>query len=40
MVDRVIDYCETQLLWEEFLAEVERENPRQYSRYAPELRQS
>jgi flagellar basal body-associated protein FliL len=38
MVDRVIDYCETHLLWREFLAEVERENPRQYRRYERRLR--
>ncbi len=38
MVDRVIDYCETHLLWREFLAEVERENPRQYRRYEQKLR--
>jgi hypothetical protein len=40
MVDRVIDTCETHLLWEEFLAEVERENPRQYGRYERKLRPS
>ncbi len=39
MVDRVIDYCETHLLWQEFLAEVERENPRQYGRYERKLRE-
>jgi hypothetical protein len=38
MVDCVIDYCETHLLWQEFLAEVERENPRQYRRYERKLR--
>jgi flagellar basal body-associated protein FliL len=39
MVDRVIDYCETHVLWREFLAEVERENPRQYRRYERKLRE-
>jgi tetratricopeptide (TPR) repeat protein len=37
MVDRVIDFCETHLLWPEFLAEVQRDNPRQYARFEPEL---
>lgn len=33
MVDRVIDYCEPQLLFGELLAEVKNENPRQYARF-------
>ena len=37
MVDVVIDYCETRLLWSEFLAEVKQENPRQYARFEPGL---
>ncbi len=31
MVDRVIDYCETRLLFDELLAEVKNENPSQYA---------
>jgi tetratricopeptide (TPR) repeat protein len=37
MVDRVIDYCETHLLWDEFLAAVKEENPRQYARFEAKL---
>jgi hypothetical protein len=42
MIDEVIDFCETQLLWKEFLAAVAEENPRQYARfesalYSPEV---
>lgn len=37
MVDQVIDYCEIRLLWHEFLAEVEKDNPRQYTRFEPYL---
>jgi len=35
MVDCVIDYCDTQLLFDELLAEVGKENPRQYERFEP-----
>jgi hypothetical protein len=38
MVDKVITFCGTELLWDELLAEVEKENPRQYARFEPELR--
>jgi serine/threonine protein kinase len=38
MVDRVIDYCSTQFLWEALLREVAKENPRQYARFEPDLR--
>lgn len=38
MVDEVITYCGTDLLWDELLAEVAVENPRQYARFEPELR--
>jgi hypothetical protein len=37
MVDTVIDYCETRLLWPELLAEVKEVNPRQYARFEPRL---
>jgi len=37
MVEEVITYCETRLLWDELLAEVQRANPRQYERFAPKL---
>lgn len=37
MVDEVIDYCRTRLLWDELLAEVKDENPQQYARLASEL---
>jgi len=38
MIDQVIDYCRTQLLFEDLLAEVSRFNPRQYARFEPDLR--
>ena len=38
MVDEVIDYCETRLLWAELLAAVKEENPRQYARFEGDLR--
>lgn len=38
MVDVVIDYCRTQVLFEELLAEVQAFNPRQYHRYESDLR--
>jgi hypothetical protein len=37
MIDRVIDYCETRLLWDDFLEGVREVNPAQYARFAPEL---
>jgi serine/threonine protein kinase len=33
MVDRVIDFCRTQFLWEVLLSEVAKDNPRQYARF-------
>ncbi len=38
MVGEVIDYCRTQLLWDELLAEVAKAYPRQYARFEPHLR--
>jgi len=38
MVQEVIDYCAKRLLWEDLLAAVEEENPRQYRRFEPALR--
>jgi hypothetical protein len=38
MVTAVISYCEKKLLWDELLAEVAREAPRQYARFEPQLR--
>ena len=38
MVGEVIDYCRTQLLWDELLAEVAVANPKQYARFEPRLR--
>ncbi|MBN1812239.1 MAG: hypothetical protein JXA14_10420 [Anaerolineae bacterium] len=37
MVDQVIDYCGSRLLWNELLAEVKQENPRQYTQFEPWL---
>jgi hypothetical protein len=37
MVARVIEYCGEYLLWDELLAEVKEERPRQYARSAPDL---
>lgn len=37
MVDRVVDYCQTRLLWDELLAAVERTNPAQYRRFSAEI---
>jgi len=36
----VIDYCQTRLLWNELLDEIERDNPRQYARFANRVRGS
>jgi len=38
MVGEVIDYCRTQLLWDELLAEVAVVNRKQYERFEPRLR--
>ena len=38
MVDRVIDYCRTQLTWEALLAAVKEHNPAQYARFEAQLR--
>ena len=40
MVDRVLEHCETRLLWPEFLDEVKSHNPRQYARFESELRRT
>jgi hypothetical protein len=37
LVDTLIEHCQTQLLWEELLEEVQAFNPRQYERYADRL---
>lgn len=37
MVDRLIEYCQTHLLWDELLSEVQQENPRQYARFESHL---
>jgi hypothetical protein len=37
MIDRVMDYCRTQLLWSEFLDQVAKANPRQYARFERSL---
>jgi photosystem II stability/assembly factor-like uncharacterized protein len=37
MVDEVIEYCDTHLIWDELLSAVKEENPRQYRRYAEYL---
>lgn len=38
MVDHIIDYCETRLLFGELMVAIRRANPRQYSRFESELR--
>lgn len=38
MVQEVIDYCATRLLWEDLLAAVEEVRPRQYHRFEAALR--
>jgi hypothetical protein len=40
MVDEIIPFCQTQVLWNEFLDEVEQYNPKQYARFAPQIRAS
>jgi hypothetical protein len=37
MVDQVIDYCRTKLVWDELLDAVRKENPRQYARVERDL---
>lgn len=37
MVDRLLVYCEKNLLWDELLAGVQKASPRQYDRFAPRL---
>jgi beta-lactam-binding protein with PASTA domain len=37
MVEEVIDYCQTQLLWDELLSEVQQANPRQYAQFEDQL---
>jgi len=37
MVDEVIDYCRTHLLWDELLTELARERWKQYARAQPDL---
>jgi hypothetical protein len=37
-VDELIAYCESRLLFEELLAAVQEENPRQYERFESQLR--
>jgi tetratricopeptide (TPR) repeat protein len=36
LIDRLMEYCETQLLFEELLAEVKEANPRAYARFESE----
>ncbi|MBN1136775.1 MAG: serine/threonine-protein kinase [Anaerolineae bacterium] len=38
MADEVIDYCQTQALFDQLLSEIEQENPAQYARFEPSLR--
>ena len=38
MVDELIDYCGTRLLWDTLLAEVAKVNKTQFDRFAPRLR--
>jgi hypothetical protein len=40
MVDKGIDHCGTDLLWDNLLAEIARVSPAQYARFEPQLRQS
>jgi hypothetical protein len=37
MIDGIIDYCRTMMLWEQLLDGLARHNPRQYSRFAAQL---
>jgi hypothetical protein len=38
MIDKTLDYCERELLVGALLAEIQRENPRQYARFESRLR--
>ncbi|MBN1138213.1 MAG: hypothetical protein JXM73_16610, partial [Anaerolineae bacterium] len=40
MVDEVVAYCETELLWDDLLAIMAEAKPRQYARFEPQLRAS
>lgn len=37
-VDQVLSYCDAHVLWDELLAAVAQEYPRQYARFEPQLR--
>jgi len=37
MVDRLVTYCGTNLLWDELLGAVRRKNPAQYNRFAAQI---
>jgi len=37
MVQEVLEFCKTKLLWVELLAKVKEKNPNQYARFAPRL---
>jgi len=38
-VDEMLDYCRTELLWDDLLAKVAQVKPRQYARFASSLRE-
>jgi hypothetical protein len=38
MIDEVLTYCETQQLFDELLAEVKEQNPKQYARFVPDIK--
>lgn len=40
LAEHVINYCQTHFLWNELLDEIERDNPRQYARFASRVRGS
>ena len=37
MVDKVINYCQNMFLWQDLLAAVAEENPKQFARFEPDL---
>jgi hypothetical protein len=37
MVDEVVDYCQSNLLWDELLVEVAQEKPKQFARFRSQL---
>jgi len=37
VVDAVIDFCQTRLLWDDLLAEIKEENPKQYDQFESRL---